>query len=433
MIGNISKVSRKGSKGDKGDVPSVIFSVDENGDLWCDSDGILVDKEYADSRNFVMKSEIEKLEDTKHKVNSWDEIVSGDNSIEYPTVKFMEEELNNGLAGAIQDSKDYTNVEVRKVAERVTANESQTASIKTDVADLQKHINEESHFRGYLSTNEEILSSNATPNDYAYSAESGTVWIYDEVNGWQDSGETVPDQLTPASNTTPLINGEASVGSENAYARGDHRHPTDTTRASVEDVRVNTESIAEAFNHIQLHEQQIADLSTCGDFELIESAEFTEKVAVIEPTLNGKYKEFYIRFNIPPSDEAKAGNASTQKARWGIHTWNGGGVYNQPVYNMGNQFITDYTTAWRTVIHIKVMGKYARTELWYESSGNIDNAYARGMNSSTYSGYVVPSAPLVWDYIHKLKITLAYESNKTDTSIRYLPVGTTYEIWGVKA
>ena len=34
----------------------------------------------------------------------------------------------------------------------------------------------------------------------------------------------------PASTTTPKALGTANVGSENAYARGDHVHPTDTTR-----------------------------------------------------------------------------------------------------------------------------------------------------------------------------------------------------------
>ena len=36
-----------------------------------------------------------------------------------------------------------------------------------------------------------------------------------------------------ASNTTPLMDGTASVGSETAFARGDHRHPTDTSRQAV--------------------------------------------------------------------------------------------------------------------------------------------------------------------------------------------------------
>ena len=37
---------------------------------------------------------------------------------------------------------------------------------------------------------------------------------------------------TPSS-TFPLMDGEASVGTENAYARGDHRHPSDTNKQDV--------------------------------------------------------------------------------------------------------------------------------------------------------------------------------------------------------
>lgn len=48
-----------------------------------------------------------------------------------------------------------------------------------------------------------------------------------------DSGyitsKDVPDGAT-ASNTTPKMDGTASVGSETAFARGDHVHPTDTSR-----------------------------------------------------------------------------------------------------------------------------------------------------------------------------------------------------------
>lgn len=51
-----------------------------------------------------------------------------------------------------------------------------------------------------------------------------------------DSGfitaEQVPEGAT-ASSTTPLMDGTAAVGSETAFARGDHRHPTDTSRQAV--------------------------------------------------------------------------------------------------------------------------------------------------------------------------------------------------------
>lgn len=53
-----------------------------------------------------------------------------------------------------------------------------------------------------------------------------------------DSGfitsEDVPEGAA-ASSTTPKMDGTAAVGTETAFARGDHRHPTDTTRQAVID------------------------------------------------------------------------------------------------------------------------------------------------------------------------------------------------------
>lgn len=52
-------------------------------------------------------------------------------------------------------------------------------------------------------------------------------------SAWEQSGAlTSPSP----SISTPTMNGVANVGTENAYARGDHVHPTDTTRASLQDV-----------------------------------------------------------------------------------------------------------------------------------------------------------------------------------------------------
>ena len=39
-----------------------------------------------------------------------------------------------------------------------------------------------------------------------------------------------------ASNTEPLMDGTAAVGTSTAFARGDHRHPTDTSRATDSEV-----------------------------------------------------------------------------------------------------------------------------------------------------------------------------------------------------
>lgn len=47
-------------------------------------------------------------------------------------------------------------------------------------------------------------------------------------SGFITSGD-IPEG-SAASTTTPLMDGTASVGTEMAFARGDHRHPTDTSR-----------------------------------------------------------------------------------------------------------------------------------------------------------------------------------------------------------
>lgn len=48
--------------------------------------------------------------------------------------------------------------------------------------------------------------------------------------------------------TTPLMDGEATTGTEYAYARGDHIHPTDTTRASVEQVNSKQDRLVSGTN-----------------------------------------------------------------------------------------------------------------------------------------------------------------------------------------
>ncbi|KAA6402111.1 MAG: hypothetical protein EZS28_002358 [Streblomastix strix] len=51
--------------------------------------------------------------------------------------------------------------------------------------------------------------------DFAFSAESGTVQMY--KSAWYDSGQLVPDQVTPASDATPLEDSGAVDGLDYAY------------------------------------------------------------------------------------------------------------------------------------------------------------------------------------------------------------------------
>ena len=53
-------------------------------------------------------------------------------------------------------------------------------------------------------------------------------------NGYITAAD-IPEGSTP-STTIPLMDGTAAVGTQNAFARGDHIHPTDTSRAAASDV-----------------------------------------------------------------------------------------------------------------------------------------------------------------------------------------------------
>ena len=132
----------------------------------------------------------------------------------------------------------------------ISENLPRVDALEADVEGLQLQIYYAAHFKGYLSTNAKIQELEATPNDFAYSAESGTVWVYAEPFGWEETSVPVPDQLTPASDASPLMNGEATAGILNEYARSDHRHPTDTTRASVEELNSLKSDIEAALDNI---------------------------------------------------------------------------------------------------------------------------------------------------------------------------------------
>ena len=138
--------------------------------------------------------------------------------------QFLSEESENAVANKVVTKK------INVLSQDVDSANGGVGYLMDEVVGIRQQINTHAHFKGYFSTNEKIQATVATPNDFAYSAESGTKWVYDEVEGWQDTGVPVPDQMTPASDVTPLVNGEASVGEENAYARGDHRHPSDPSK-----------------------------------------------------------------------------------------------------------------------------------------------------------------------------------------------------------
>ena len=66
----------------------------------------------------------------------------------------------------------------------------------------------------------EYIELPANPSNGNYLKYNGTAWVADDI-----------PEGAAASSTTPKMDGTAAVGTENAFARGDHVHPTDTSRA----------------------------------------------------------------------------------------------------------------------------------------------------------------------------------------------------------
>lgn len=161
--------------------------------------------------------------------------------------------------------------------------EEQVSANTTAIEGIQQEITGKEHFRGYFATNAEIQALTATDGDFAFSAESGTKWAYNN-NAWTDTETAVPDKTVEKSTSVPLMDGTATIGSSNKYAAADHIHPTDTTRASQSDltaletqVQANTTVIGNKANQSDLNalsnevsakvnSADLATVATSGDY-----------------------------------------------------------------------------------------------------------------------------------------------------------------------
>lgn len=184
----------------------------------------LIEKIKAELKKYSKKEDLDKLDMP---------IVDG----------FLSETSMNAIANKIVTES------IKSINSDISDITGDLSLVQADVVGIQQQIRNHEHFKGYFFTVEELKVIEATPNDYAYVAESGTKWVYTD-DLWRDTIEPVPDQLTPPSDAIPLMNGEASIGEEEAYARGDHRHPTDTTRASAAELNTLKSDISTALDAI---------------------------------------------------------------------------------------------------------------------------------------------------------------------------------------
>ena len=92
----------------------------------------------------------------------------------------------------------------------------------------------EDHVHPHDTSKQDALTFDTTPTSGSTNpVTSGGIAAYvdDAVEGAM--GQVV-GEIPNASTTTPKMDGTASNGTESAWSRGDHRHPTDTTRAPLD-------------------------------------------------------------------------------------------------------------------------------------------------------------------------------------------------------
>lgn len=68
----------------------------------------------------------------------------------------------------------------------------------------------------------------------AYLDNNGVLYLWGKIKAWVKGQGYITSADVPegaaASTTTPKMNGTAAVGSETAFARGDHVHPSDSEK-----------------------------------------------------------------------------------------------------------------------------------------------------------------------------------------------------------
>ncbi|KAA6387757.1 MAG: hypothetical protein EZS28_016712, partial [Streblomastix strix] len=114
---------------------------------------------------------------------------------------------------------------VQNIQQQINGQSQDIGQLQADVQVINTELARQTHFRGYFTTNGEILQLvNPALGDYAYSAEDLLVWDYDGSQ-WVETDQIVPDQMTPASDANPLSDGTVTAGTSAEYSRGDHIHP----------------------------------------------------------------------------------------------------------------------------------------------------------------------------------------------------------------
>ena len=159
-----------------------------------------------------------------------------------------------GKVGTLQGDLDTVEEDVSTLQTSVSGLQSSVSTNTQNIAtntqsieSIQEAMASTQHFRGYYQTIAEITELDGHTGDFAYCAEDEFKYVYNGEQ-WVKTDEAVPDQTVEKTTILPLMNGTATIGTDNRYAPGNHVHPTDTTRASVEALEAHTTNTSNPHN-----------------------------------------------------------------------------------------------------------------------------------------------------------------------------------------
>lgn len=121
-------------------------------------------------------------------------------------------------------------------------------------------------------------------------------WLLEQVKKLREDVDNIAASATPSS-TTPLMDGVAAIGTDDSFARGDHVHPTDTSRAAQSDL---TQEVTDRGN---------ADLALASDIADVDAKiKFSSAAPIMDSSsASAGFSDFLARADhVHPTDTSRA-------------------------------------------------------------------------------------------------------------------------------
>lgn len=169
------------------------------------------------------------------------------NYLDYDGLALYDEKIKQVIAGKVDkdgakvlSTNDYTTEEKNKLAGITAGAEpNQNAFSTVSVAGTSLAADSKTDTLTITAGDNVTLTPTASSDSFVIAATDTTYpeatatkgGVLSDAQAVKLNGIAAGATANAASNTTPKMDGTAAVGSETAYAKGDHVHPTDTSRA----------------------------------------------------------------------------------------------------------------------------------------------------------------------------------------------------------